>query len=146
MNCGLLFGTGDPIHTGIARAMGGDGRTGNITLLTRSRTTRLPGASARARVATTGKPFWLVCPGLGHFCVLIFAEYYLAQRPPSRRSICLRTGRKVRCHWHALRTRACHPGRADGANESTSAQSLALTGFSYVRLYLSAALGGSPSL
>jgi hypothetical protein len=36
----------------------------------------------------------------------------------------------VRFHWHALRTRACHPGRADGANESTSTQSLALIGFS----------------
>jgi hypothetical protein len=36
----------------------------------------------------------------------------------------------VRFHWHALRTRACHPGRADGANESTSTQSPALIGFS----------------
>jgi len=35
-----------------------------------------------------------------------------------------------RFHWHAFRTRACHPGRADGANESTSTQSLALIGFS----------------
>jgi hypothetical protein len=53
--------------------------------------------------------------------------------------------RLVRFHWHALRIRACHPGRANAVNESTSTQSLALIGFSYIRLYLSAALGGRPS-
>jgi hypothetical protein len=74
---------------------------------------------------------------------MVIAGFY-AQEAAFGRSFCF--WRRPPRYWHALRTRACQPGRASGFSISTSAQSLGSIGLSNVLLSLSAALGGRPSL